>query len=113
MKSEIDCKQTILYQNQYGYVIKCKECNHFRIAFGTFIITQTLSDFLEFRITISKIRESNKRQIDIASEHKCIELPTSLRNMSWIFSMNDINNLVNILEQACKNIEIEKNFCNN
>ncbi|OFX44285.1 MAG: hypothetical protein A2046_13545 [Bacteroidetes bacterium GWA2_30_7] len=112
MKSEVSCKQNILYQNQNGYVIKCKECNHFKVAFGTFCITQTVPEFFEFMVKIYKIRESYKNQ-NICPEYKCIEVPTPLRNMSWIFNMNDINNLVELLEQACKKIEIEKNFCNN
>lgn len=46
------CKHRILAHSDNGYIVLCKKCNHFQIAFGTTVISLTDIQYEEFKLQV-------------------------------------------------------------
>jgi hypothetical protein len=106
------CKQRTLHHTEHGYVIQCKDCKHLRVAFGSFAITRTTAEFFEFKKTISEFYEMYKYAPDIMPEQKCIEIPTPLRSTYLVFSLDELRQLLELINEASTRLESEKFISN-
>ncbi|MBI4929310.1 MAG: hypothetical protein HY841_00990 [Bacteroidetes bacterium] len=102
------CNHKTLHHNQHGYIIKCSRCKHIQIGFGSFAVTQTMNDFFEFRQMIYENHTSAKFSHELIPEQKSIQLSTPLRNMFWVFSLNELHHFTDLLEKASISLEIEQ-----
>lgn len=101
------CNPKILHETERGCVVQCRDCNHLRVVFGTCAITQTTGEFFEFKKMVYESYEMNKYAPDIIPEQKCIEIPTPLRNMFFVFSLNELKQLIELISRASIILETE------
>jgi hypothetical protein len=92
------CEYLSLYFGNDGYVVRCKQCGLYQLAFMCIVITLTHEDFLAFCRIV-------KRKYEVAdytySEHsKCIFIRTPAEGISFLLTKSEIKRFAEILEEA-------------
>jgi hypothetical protein len=92
------CEFQSLYFNNDGYVVRCKQCGHYQIAFGSTMLTLVKKDF-EAICKMVKYKSSEKDSS--FSEHsKCVVIPTPSYGLHMLLTKNEANRFNEILEEA-------------
>lgn len=105
------CNLKTLHHNEFGYVAKCKKCNHIQLAFGTVAMIQEEEEFYQFKKYVSKHLTANYSEYEtICPNQKSIYLQTPLNNIRFSFSKNELKQLNELLDQSNLMLEIEKIF---
>ena len=92
------CKQKVLSHNEHGYVVLCKNCQHYHIAFGTTVLSLSEIQYEEFK---SQAQEQfNFHKDDAFPQQKVIQLPTFSTNVIMVLSFNELLKLIELIEEA-------------
>ncbi len=101
----MDCAYKILHRNKYGYVIKCHECGHIEMAFGTTALMLTYDRFSEFTETLREYYEAYRHTAVV--HQKVIRIPTPLHSIRLVYSLRELKRLLYLLEMAHATLAIE------
>jgi hypothetical protein len=92
------CEFQSLYFDNDGYIVRCKHCGHYQVAFLCICITLNESDFQAFcRIVKSKFEESRS---SFAEHSKCIVIQTPAEGISFLLTKAEAKTFIQILEEA-------------
>jgi hypothetical protein len=105
MKSEKMCDYHVLYQNEHGYVVRCKKCDCIKVAFGTTAISLTRQQLEDFAEVVNEYKEAVG--IGLYPNHKAIAIPTTAKSIQLLYSAEDLQHLIEILNEALLSLAIE------
>lgn len=100
------CNYDILYHNQHGYVVKCKQCQHLKLAFGTAALTFNEEQFYDFKHIADGYFELNKS--NNCRTQKQIQIPTSHSAVSLVYTIDELERLTDLMEEAHINLEVQR-----
>jgi uncharacterized protein DUF6686 len=92
------CEFQSLYFGEDGYVVRCRECNHYQLAFCRTMLTLTEGEFQEFR-SIVEFRYTEIENSFI-EPGKSIILETPLKEVHMLLSPIETRRFLEILEHA-------------
>lgn len=94
----MSCEFQSLYFGDDGYVVRCKNCGHYQLAFLCIMITLKAENFSAFcRMIIQRSKETNQA---CAEHSKCVLIETPASNVSFILTKGEADRFAEILEQA-------------
>lgn len=101
------CEHKVLSHNQNGYIIRCIECGHFQIGFGTTVISFTPDQFVRFKKSaeLQYILLKKDKSIPL---RKDIDLPTFCENVKIMLNHVELIKLWNLIEEASVMLQLEK-----
>lgn len=100
------CKYKPLHYNRHGYIVRCKSCSHFQIAFGNIAVT---ADEQEFEcLTNSVYNFCEKNNIQSCPHFRNISIKTPASNVMLLFNNEEIKQFKELLQEAQFALEIEK-----
>lgn len=100
------CNYDILFHNQHGYIVKCRECEHLKLAFGTAALTFNEEEFYDFKHIADSYFHLHK---DAACRtQKQIQIPTAHKAVALVYTLDELENLTEILEEAHINLEVQR-----
>ena len=92
------CEYLSLYFGDIGYVVRCKQCGLYQLAFMCIVITLTKQDFFAFcGIVKRKYEEANYAH---SENSKCIIIQTPAEGISFLLTKNEVKRFTEILEEA-------------
>lgn len=92
------CEFQTLYNGNDGYVIFCRRCRHYQVAFMCLCLTFNEKDFSSFRKMIS--HEYLKADYSVENYMKDIMIQTPAEGICFIFSKYELKRFYEILEDA-------------
>lgn len=94
----MNCKFQTLYSGEDGYVVRCRECRNYQLAYLCVMITIGATEFQAFCRTVQQhYLDSLSLQSD---DCKCVVIETSAANTCFIFSRREIKRFAQLLEEA-------------
>lgn len=84
--------------NEDGYVMRCTECNHFHVAFGSTLLTLSTEDFTVLRRLVKY--KCSKRNYAIAEYAKSVVIPTPYEGQYLLLSEIEMRSFSRMLEEA-------------
>jgi hypothetical protein len=94
----MNCKFQTLYCGEDGYVVRCKECSNYQVAYLCVMVTLATSEFQAFcRMVQQHYLDSLTLQSD---DCKCVVLETPASGTCFIFSRREIKRFAELLEEA-------------
>lgn len=103
------CEHKVLSHNQNGYIIRCLECDHFQIGFGTTVISFSPGQFARFKKSAELQYFLFQKDKNIPLR-KDIDLPTFSKNVQLMLNYAELVNLWNLIEEASVMLQLEKLF---
>lgn len=92
------CGFHYLYNGEDGYVVRCRECGHYQLAFASVMLTLTEDEFRLFGKLVKYKYDSTHETLTESS--KSIVLPTPAPGISVLLTKNEAARLCAILEEA-------------
>lgn len=92
------CEFQSLYFNDDGYVVRCKQCGCYQLAFGSTMLTLTKKGFETFCKMVK--HKCNERDFLFSEHSKCVVIPTPSNGVYMLLTKNEVNQLNEILEEA-------------
>ena len=86
------------YTGENGYIIKCEDCQHFQVGFGTTVLTLNAYDFQAF-VGIVAYKKEHYQPIHDPNT-RSIVLPTPCSTVHLIFSERELNDLHTMLQEG-------------
>jgi len=102
------CVYKKIYHNENGYVVRCGACRHFHIAFGSTVMAHTCDQFYDFIRTIDEHYNANR--FCSCRAQKLVQIPTGLRSMTLVYSLEELRKLSELLHRASDRLDKEKLF---
>lgn len=101
------CQHKVLSHNQHGYIIRCIECDHFQIGFGTTVISFTPDQFTRFKKSaeLQYILLKKDKSIPL---RKDIDLPTFSENVQLMLNHAELVKFWDLIEEASVMLQLEK-----
>lgn len=97
-KNNSMCQFQSLYFEDDGYVVRCKQCNNYQLAFGNMMITLSQHDFdIMCKAVQHKCAEEN---FTFSGYAKCIVVPTPSNGMHLLLTKKELTRFNEILEEA-------------
>jgi hypothetical protein len=93
-----ECEFQSLYYGDDGYVVRCKHCGHYQVAFICICITFTNSDFAAFKKMAGDYCDNPGASF--SDNHKNIIMRTPAQGISFILTRAEIKRLIDILDEA-------------
>lgn len=90
--------QTLYYQENTGYVVKCLTCDKIQVGFNVLSATFDRAGFQKFRQQVLKTH--NSRQEGMNRNVKSILIPTPCEGLNLLLSVSELEILYKILEEA-------------
>lgn len=92
------CQFTQLYFQDDGYVVRCKDCGHYQLAFGTVMLTLQKEEFTKL---VNACNRSLTADDLCAGQHvKSIYIPTPCAGMSLLLTNAELKQLTAMLDTA-------------
>jgi len=102
------CSFKNFHHSRNGYVVQCRKCAYFQLAFGSVAITLTQEQLHEFYETINDYYEVYKD--GDCPDQKTIRIPTALPAFMLALSINDLKMIREMLDETCIVMEMTKIF---
>jgi hypothetical protein len=102
------CNYTVLFQNSSGYIIRCKSCDHFQLAFGTTTAAFDPVDFDHFCRRISQLHRNEPCNGFEMQKRFSILLSNPL--ICLALNYRELHQLADMLHEACFVDEMETLF---
>lgn len=94
----MNCQFKTLYTGEDGYVVRCKECGHYQLAYLCVMVTLDEKEFRSFRRMVQQHYEDS---LCITNDFcKCIVIPTPAANTCFLFTKREITRFVQLLDEA-------------
>jgi len=97
-----------LVNNRHGYVVRCNGCSQLHIAFGNTLLAFTTDEFYTFVDTVADSYQTGKYYHDRDVKH--IQIATAARSVILVYSTNELEAFLNLLNAAKKAICMESLF---
>lgn len=95
------CDLQKLAFSEHGYVVRCLECGHFQMGFGTTMLTLTGEDFNSLFNTVTlRLNTISEKDIYFSEETKSILIVTPLPACCFVLTRNELKALFEILDKA-------------
>ena len=95
------------HHNDFGYCARCPRTCHLHLCFGNVALAATVPEFTEFRQVVADTWQHHcLRTVD--PEARCIALRTSAPNLALVFSLVELTQLRDILENTALLLEVEQ-----
>ena len=92
------CEYWSLYYGDDGYIVRCKRCGLYQIAFLCIVVTLTDEDFLAFCRIVK--RECEIVDYSYSENSKSIFIQTPAKGISFLLTKCEIKRLAKILEEG-------------
>lgn len=92
--------QTLYYDDNTGYVIRCMECENFQLGYGNILMTLNVTDFISLRNSINNISEYHQYNDNIPADAKSIFVSTPCDGLKLLLTKKELNALSNMLDVA-------------
>jgi len=94
----MSCKFQSLYYGDDGYVVHCKQCGHYQLAYMCICITVNEQDYHAFCSIVNRSYEEAKY---IVAEHsKCVTIQTPAEGIFFLLTTAEAKRFTEILEEA-------------
>lgn len=94
----MSCEFDSLYFAEDGYIVRCKDCGHFQIAFLSTMLTLTAPDFQHLRKLVNNKLESIDETY--SGRAKSIALPTPSQGIWLLLTSLELKRFYAALEEA-------------
>ena len=92
------CRYQSLYMSETGYIVCCKECGHYQVAYLSTMLTLSPNDFQVF---CKKVKTLCDKSDDSYPENtKCVFVPTPTEGNYVLLTRKEALQLNIILEEA-------------
>jgi len=99
------CNYTTWHFDNNGYIIQCKECDHYQVCFGTSMLRLNQNNF-DVLVNIVKTRYDNLMPVE--RDVKYIVLPTTTEDVNIIVSEAELLSLHTMLQNADNEIRAQQ-----
>jgi len=89
---------TLFYDNNIGYVVRCIQCRNLQVGFGNLLINLHQPDFDDFRMGVKTWHEQPPCTDNMHT--KSIAMPTPCEGLKLFLSRQELNELHTMLEAA-------------
>jgi hypothetical protein len=100
------CQFTTLHHNVHGYVVRCADCRHIQVGFGTTAISYSSEEFEELRQNLRQCHDFY--QDSPFPEMKCVHFQQMGSQVKLVYSPREVARLLDLVEMAALMLEIEK-----
>jgi hypothetical protein len=100
------CNFQSWYFDEAGYIVQCVQCNHFRLCFGSTMLSLSQNDYQAFFELVCYKTETHVSMCE--KETKCIVLPTTSKAISIILNEIELHALYNMLQDADTEIKTQE-----
>jgi hypothetical protein len=100
------CNFNHLHFSDAGYVVQCRDCGRFQIGFGTTAISYNPIEFEALRYQLKACFEHHLHQQ--CYETKCISFQQLSSTATLIYSLKDLEQLIDLVEMAVLQMEISQ-----
>lgn len=100
------CNHRILAHSENGYIVQCKNCNHYQLAFGTSVICLSAKQYVKFKTVMSSQYEY--WQYNGFPNQKNVELPTFSSNTQFVLTFNELEKFKELIEEAEVLLEVDR-----
>jgi hypothetical protein len=100
------CQFITLHHNVNGYVVRCADCSHIQVGFGTTAISYSAEEFEELRHNLRQCHDFY--QDSPFPEMKCVHFQQMGLQVKLVYSPKEITQLLDLVEMANLMLEIEK-----
>jgi hypothetical protein len=95
------------HHNDFGYCARCPRTCHLYVCFGNVALAATATEFAEFRQVVAATWQHHcLRTTD--PEARCIALRTPAPHLALVFSLVELTQLRDILENTALLLEVEQ-----
>ncbi len=99
------CKYQSLYMSETGYVVCCRECGYYQVAYLSSMLTLSPNDF---RVFCKKVKTLiQKCDTDYPANTKCIFVPTPTEGNYILLTRKEALQLNDILEEVDNEIKAQ------
>ena len=103
------CEFQKLSFSEHGYVVRCQECGHYQLAFGTTMLTLSNEDFKTLHgIVQQKYLSVCKNEAcvhEYGAEAKSVVISTPFTGMCIVVTRKELNHLNSMMENADNEIQ--------
>ena len=99
------CRHNILAHHEQGYVVFCKGCGRYQLAFGTSLTTLEPADYDRFCEQVAGLEKCN-RQKQGAENCKKIYLDVYCTHAMMVLSIKELKSLNALLDEADFNRQV-------
>src|SRR5687767_5693777 len=90
------CQFQHLYNNDAGYIIRCKDCRYYQVLFNGIVLSLNEREYQKFLDIIA----SCENDIALDEEQHNLFIPTPRQGVHLFLSANEINELKQMMESA-------------
>jgi hypothetical protein len=95
------------HHNDFGYAARCPRTMHLHVCFGNVALAATAAEFQEFRASICDVYSYyHLRPTD--PDSRSIAVRTPAHKMALVFTMTELTQLWEILENTALLLEVEE-----
>lgn len=98
---------TFLHHNDFGYCARCPRTCHLHVCFGNVALAATPAEFAEFRRTVAETWAHHCLHT-ADPDARCIALRTAATRLALVFSLVELTQLRDILENTALLLEVEE-----
>lgn len=95
-----------LHHNDFGYCARCPRTCHLHVCFGNVALATTPTEFQEFRRAVADTWQYHHARTP-DPEARCIALRTPAPRLALVFSLAELTQLRDILENTSLLLEVE------
>lgn len=103
------CNYKVLHQSDNGCVVLCRNCQYLQVMHGTTSISLTQEQFYRYKEIIAEYISENSH---LSAKQHAIYIPISSPAIQLLYSLRDLKELMEILEDAELGLEVEKLMLN-
>lgn len=94
----MNCQFQTLYTGEDGYVVRCKECGHYQLAYLCVMVTLNEKEYISFRHVVQQQYEDS---LCLANEYcKCVVVQTPAAGTCFLFTGREIKRFAELLDEA-------------
>ncbi|HEX8348674.1 MAG TPA: DUF6686 family protein [Hymenobacter sp.] len=95
------------HHNDFGYCARCPRTQYLHLCFGNLALATTPNEFDYFREQIGAIYKERRLQPSDPDE-RCIAVRTPVQKLAMVFTLTELAQLWEILENTALLLEVEK-----
>ncbi len=94
----MNCHFQKLYSGEDGYVVRCKECGHYQLAYLCVMVTLDEKEFRSFR---RMVQQQYENSLHIPNDLcKCVIVQTPAAGTCFLFTKREIKRFTELLDEA-------------
>ncbi|MCH5600525.1 DUF6686 family protein [Niabella ginsengisoli] len=103
------CDFQSLYYGEDGYVVRCKQCGHYQVAFVSTMLTLSEADFYVFCKQVNY--KAAQSYSNVNHDSKIIMIATPSQDVHLILTPSELSRLQKTLEAADNEIKAQELLC--